>query len=322
MAEIQDIGYQLNLVEGATTSIDATQPTELVNYRTAQAILAGNNNVKEAAQVATVANIDLATGGLLVVDGYQTLEGDRVLVKDQTNPVENGIYTASAGAWVRTADADEDGEVVIGMSIYVYNDGTHTGHGHIYVLSGSDTDIVIGTDPINFVVQQAVTGHADDLSVDDGSFSVLTGTNAQTVLDSADNAIQTNINDIATLDTRLDNLSGVTGSDLGTFTGTTISDNASVKTALQEVETAVESNSAIYAANKLVLTAQANTAGTWTTITHGLNDAELSSVSFFDEGNSLQNMNSAVLWRPKSGDANAIEIYHGQAKSFKIVFRV
>lgn len=321
MAEIQDIGYQLNLVEGATTSVDATQPTQLVNYRTAQAILSNQTNVKDAAMVATVANVDLATGGLLVIDGYQTLEGDRVLVKSQTDASENGIYTASAGAWVRTTDADENGEIVTGMQIFVYNDGTHTGHGHIYVMNSADP-VVIGTDAINFVVSQAVVGHADDLSTDDGSYSVLTGTNAQANFDSADNAIQANIDSINALDTRLDNLSGVTGSNLETFSGSTISDNTDIKTALQEVETAIESNAGIYAANKVVLTGQSNTAGTWTTITHGLNDADLSSVSFFDEGNSLQNMNSAVLWRPKSGDANSIEIYHGQSKTFKIVFRV
>ncbi|CAM0042506.1 virion structural protein [Vibrio phage K394] len=321
MAEIQDIGYQLNLVEGATTSVDATQPTELVNYRTAQAILANQTNVKDAAMVATIANIDLAVGGLLVVDGYQTVEGDRVLVKSQTDASQNGIYTASSGAWVRTTDADENGEIVTGMQVFVYNDGTHAGHGHIYVMNSADP-VVIGTDAINFVASQAVTGHADDLAVDDGAFSVLTGTNAQAALDSADNAIQANLDSVTALDTRLDNLSGVAGSDLGAFTGSTIADNTDVKSALQALETKAESDTGIYAANKAVLTSQTNTAGTWTTVTHNLNEAELSSVSFFDEGNSLQNMNSAVLWRPKSGDANSIEIYHGQAKTFKIVFRV
>lgn len=316
MAEIQDIGYQLNLVEGATTSVDATQPTELVNYRTAQAILANQTNVKDAAMVATIANVDLATGGLLVVDGYQTLEGDRVLVKSQTNAAENGIYTASEGAWVRTADADEDGEIVTGMQIFVYNDGTHAGHGHIYVMNSADP-VVIGTDAINFVISQSVTGHADDLAVDDGNFGVLSGTNAQSVLDSADNALHLISSTVDSI-----NGAGPGATDLGAFTGTTISEGTTIKNALQELETATEANGAVYAASKVVLTSQTNTAGTWTTITHGLNDTELSSVSFFDEGNSLQNMNSAVLWRPKSGDANSIEIYHGQAKTFKIVCRV
>lgn len=320
MAEIQDIGYLLNLTEGATTSVDASQPTELVNLRTAQAILANQSNVKDAALAATVGDIDLATGGLLVVDGYQTIAGDRILVKSQTNPIENGIYVAAVGTWLRSADADEDGEIVEGMSIFVRNDGTHTGHGHVYVMNANGP-IVIGVDAIGFVVHHEVSGHADDISVDNGSFSILTGTNVQSVLDSADNAIQANADAVSTLDTRLDNLSGVTGSDLGTFTGVTIADSSNVKSALQALETKAEADALVYGASKVVAVSQTNTAGTWTLFTHGLNDAELSSVSFFDEGNSLQNMNSAVLWRPKSGNANAIEVYHSQAKTFKVVYR-
>lgn len=317
----QELGYRLDLLAGGTITQDAANDTDIVNRRTALAILANQSNVKDAALAATLVDVDLATGGLLVVDGYQTLEGDRILVKSQANPVENGIYTASAGAWVRTTDADEDGEIVEGMSIFVRHDGTHTGHGHVYVMTSGDP-VTIGVDAITFVVHHEVAGHADDISVDNGNFSQLSGTNAQTVLDSADNAIQANVDSIATLDTRLDNLSGVTGSDLGTFTGSIISDNTDVKSALQELETKAEADAQIYANNKLVQTSQTNTAGTWTTFTHNLNDAELSSVSFFDEGNNLQNINTSVLWRPKSGDSNSIEVYSSQSKTMKVVYRV
>lgn len=312
----QEFGYRLDLLAGGTITGTATNPTDIVNLQTAQAILAGNNNVKEAAQVATIGNVDLATGGLLIVDGYQTVEGDRVLVKDQNDPVENGIYVASSGAWVRSADADANGEVVIGMSVYVYNDGTHPGHGHIYVVSGSDTDIVIGTDPINFVVQMAVAGHADELSVDNSGFTVLTGTNVQAALDSADDAILLVAN---TVDSVVGAGAGAT--HLGTFTGSTIADNDDIKGALQSLETAVESADANYALNRTEVNSFSNTAGTWTTLTHNLSEDRLSSVSFFDEGNNYQNLNSAVLWRPKAGNANAIEVYHSQAKTMTVVCR-
>lgn len=311
----QDYNFQANFLAGATITSDASNPTDIVNLRTAELILANRTNVKDAAQVATIANIDLATGGLLVVDGYQTLEGDRVLVKEQTNPVENGIYTASAGAWVRTSDADEDGEITTGMQIFVINDGTHAGHGHRYVMNSTDP-IVIGTDAINFVVDLAIAGHADELAVDDANFDVLTGTNVQTALDSADDAIKL-VGD--TVDSVVGAGAGAT--DLGTFTGVTIADNADIKTALQTLETKAESDAQIYANNRAELTAQTNTAGTWTTVTHGLNEDRLSSVSFFDEGNNMQNLNGSVLWRPKSGDANSIEVYASQAKTMTIVFR-
>jgi hypothetical protein len=53
------------------------------------------------ARAATTANINLSSGGLLAIDGVAVEEGDIVLVKDQTARSENGIYTASSGAWTR-----------------------------------------------------------------------------------------------------------------------------------------------------------------------------------------------------------------------------
>lgn len=61
---------------------------------------------KEECRVATTGNIDLATGGLLVIDGITVGNGNRVLVKDQTAQAENGIYLSSSGAWTRAPDAD------------------------------------------------------------------------------------------------------------------------------------------------------------------------------------------------------------------------
>ncbi len=51
-------------------------------------------------------NIDLTTGGLLTIDTFVTVAGDRVLVKDQTVASENGIWVVAAGAWTRATDAD------------------------------------------------------------------------------------------------------------------------------------------------------------------------------------------------------------------------
>lgn len=201
------------------------------------------------------------------------------------------------------------------MSIFVRHDGTHTGHGHVYVMTSGDP-VTIGVDAINFVVHHEVVGHADDISVDNANFSVLTGTNAQTVLDSADDALDL-------ISSTVDSVvgAGAGATDLGTFTGSTISDNTSIKNALQELETKAEADAQVYANNRAELTTQTNTAGTWTTFTHNLNEDRLSSVSFFDEGNNMQNLNNSVLWRPKSGDANSIEVYSSQSKTMTIVLR-
>jgi len=52
---------------------------------------------KEPAQAATTANITLS--GLQTIDGVTLVAGNIVLVKNQTNAAQNGIYVASSGAW-------------------------------------------------------------------------------------------------------------------------------------------------------------------------------------------------------------------------------
>lgn len=65
---------------------------------------------KQACKVATTADITLS--GLQTLDTtYTTVAGDRVLVKNQANTAQNGIYIASSGAWTRSADMNVWSEV-------------------------------------------------------------------------------------------------------------------------------------------------------------------------------------------------------------------
>jgi len=64
---------------------------------------------KAACAVATTTNITLS--GLQTIDGYTTLSGDRVLVKNQSSSQFNGIYIASASTWTRSTDMDVWSEV-------------------------------------------------------------------------------------------------------------------------------------------------------------------------------------------------------------------
>ena len=73
--------------------------------------------IKTPTVVATTANIALS--GLQVIDGVTLTEGNRVLVKDQTNPVENGIWNASSGRWARALDFNGARDVTEGTEIYV-----------------------------------------------------------------------------------------------------------------------------------------------------------------------------------------------------------
>ncbi|WP_352678789.1 hypothetical protein [Mesorhizobium sp. M0184] len=58
---------------------------------------------REPVRLATTGGILLH--GLQAIDGVPAEIGDRVLVKDQADPTQNGIYTASEGDWFRAADA-------------------------------------------------------------------------------------------------------------------------------------------------------------------------------------------------------------------------
>jgi len=72
---------------------------------------------KQSVRAATTASITLS--GLQTVDGVALAAGDRVLVKNQTSAVDNGLYVVAAGVWKRATDADENSEVTPGLTVTV-----------------------------------------------------------------------------------------------------------------------------------------------------------------------------------------------------------
>lgn len=99
--------------------------------------------IKAPCVVATTANITLS--GLQTVDGVTLVESDRVLVKDQTDAKENGIWLASASAWQRASDFDGAYDVTKGTIVRVT--GGSTSLGRTFFVAGNYT---IGTDNISF----------------------------------------------------------------------------------------------------------------------------------------------------------------------------
>jgi hypothetical protein len=78
-------------------------------------------DTKASVVAGTTANITLS--GTQTVDGVVLVAADRVLVKNQTDPAENGIYLCAAGAWTRTTDMDTWAEV---PGAYVFIEGGTT----------------------------------------------------------------------------------------------------------------------------------------------------------------------------------------------------
>jgi len=128
------------------------EPTDALHAATKSYVDAVSQglHIHESARVATTANVNLSTGLEPgdVVDGVTLAQGDRILVKEQTNAAQNGIYVVQAsGAAVRATDFDEPAEVDGGDFIFV-NSGTLYGDtGWVQV---TDSVTVIGTDPIEF----------------------------------------------------------------------------------------------------------------------------------------------------------------------------
>jgi hypothetical protein len=97
-------------------------------------------------------NIDLASSAdPNPLDGVTLSDGDRVLLKDQTDSTENGIYVASTATnpttWARSPDADEDAEVSSGMFVFVQQGTSNEGQGFVVV---TQDPITLGTTAIEF----------------------------------------------------------------------------------------------------------------------------------------------------------------------------
>ena len=125
--------------------------------------LAGvNSNLASKAPVlvATTANITLS--GAQTIDGVAVVADDRVLVKDQTDGIENGVYDAKTGAWVRSRDFDGIRDVKSGTLVIVASGSA--GAGLVYRLSTAD-DITIGTTSIAFTLVSLATASAFMLTV-------------------------------------------------------------------------------------------------------------------------------------------------------------
>jgi hypothetical protein len=78
---------------------------------------------KEPAKAATTANITLS--GAQTIDTVSVVAGDIVLVKNQTNAAQNGIYTVQTGAWTY-APGSTTWAQYIGAIIYIVSGGQAT----------------------------------------------------------------------------------------------------------------------------------------------------------------------------------------------------
>ncbi|WP_249744413.1 phage tail protein [Pseudomonas sp. SORT22] len=124
---------------------------EFVELRLSEEI--GKLDGKNSVRVATLGPIDL--GGIPTLDGVALQAGDRVLVKDQVQGRENGLYVVGPGLWARAQDADGNAEVTPGLTVTV-EQGAKLADTQWKLVT--DAPIVVGTTPLQF--QNVAAGYS------------------------------------------------------------------------------------------------------------------------------------------------------------------
>lgn len=173
--------------------------TDAVNYSQLNAI-ANGMRLKAAVRGATTGNVSLS--GSLTDDGVTYATDDRILALYQTSPIENGIYDVdTAGAWSRSADANEDSEIQPGTMVFVL-EGTANGNTGWAILS--DAAITVGVSNIVFtqVFGPGAYIAGAGLTQSGNTFNVGAGA-----------GIQVNANDVAVLYASSVTLTTVNGGD-------------------------------------------------------------------------------------------------------------
>ena len=120
-----------------------TNPTDAATKSYVDSAISTGIVAKDPAVVVSVTNETLS--GLPTIDGVVLVANDRVLLTEQTDPVENGLWLAQTGAWTRPADFDT---------------GNTAGQAYVLILSGTiytgsswlcnTPTAIIDTDPIGF----------------------------------------------------------------------------------------------------------------------------------------------------------------------------
>src|SRR5210317_712715 len=152
-------------VKAATTQNLATESGDTVTY--------------DNGTLGVGATLTLSTG-ISTLDGYTLVDGDRILIKDESTQAHNGIYIrTSSTVFTRATDFDTTAEVASGDFLFVENGTSNGSNGFVQ----TETTTTIGTSAINFEqfsgagqidagAALSKTGNQLNVEVDDSSIEV------------------------------------------------------------------------------------------------------------------------------------------------------
>lgn len=224
-----------------TTLADPTAAQDAATKQYVDSVAQGLD-IKASCVAATTATITLV--GAQTIDGVSVVAGDRVLVKNQSSPAQNGIYIVQTTPWTRATDMDSWAEV---PSAFTFIE-TGTTQADTSWVCTSNAGGTLGTTAITFVqfggaasysagTGLTLTGNTfsiTDTAVTAGSYGSASNTlsatvNAQgqlTALSAQAIAIaNTQVSGLGTMSTQAANNVAITGgsiTNLTTFDGITI----------------------------------------------------------------------------------------------------
>lgn len=151
--------------------IDLATPTSANDAATKSYVDSIAAGIQPKAQVlaATTGNIGLS--GEQTIDTVPLVAGDRVLVKDQTLPEENGIYVVSLGAWSRAADANSF-SALTGAVVFVAGGSINISNSYLCNSAAGGT---IGVDPVTWVLYSSGLGTVTSVDLTMPSLFAVTG---------------------------------------------------------------------------------------------------------------------------------------------------
>ena len=203
VAGSQTINMGSNRVQGVATPTATTDAATKGYVDSVKQAL----DIKDSVKLATTANLAAAynngssgvgatltmdASGTVTIDGVVSAVNDRVLIKDQSSGVQNGIYKVStagavgvAGVFTRVEDADSSAQVTGGLFTFVESGSTNADNA--YVLTSITGTATMGSDALTFTqfsgagqvtagIGLAKSGNTLSVNVDNTSLEIVSDT--------------------------------------------------------------------------------------------------------------------------------------------------
>jgi hypothetical protein len=150
----------LNMGSQLITNVQTpSATTDAANKSYVDGLIAGLNALfdhKGSVRAASTANVTISNPGTATFDGVTLSNGERILLKNQTAPAENGIYVFNGSGVAMTRATDMDAWAEVPGAVVIVEEGTTLADTWWYVTS--NTGGTLGTTAITWIQVQIAGG--------------------------------------------------------------------------------------------------------------------------------------------------------------------